>query len=303
MASLENKGQEITGLQSMTGHGRAQQTLDCLCIEAEVRSVNNRFLKVTYKLNESLAFLENHIEGLVREKIRRGSVHVSLRLSGAANLNAHKVSVASLKSYIDQARQATEYADLIKIDLGTALQLPGVLIPNEGPEPEKVTSLALSTVGQALEHLNRMRKVEGDQMAKELIDAIADVRELTEQIETRAPSVLVDYRKRLEARVKSALSDLLPSVGEIDVLREVVQFSDRSDIREEIVRLKSHLDQFLDTIRQRDSQGRRLDFLTQEIARETNTIGAKANDSTIAHQVVSIKTIVEQIRELVQNVE
>lgn len=303
MSSLENIGRHLTGLQSMTGHGRAQQTIDGLSIEAEVRSVNNRFIKVTYKLHESLVFLENQLEALVREKIRRGSVHVALRFSGSVNVNANKVSVSTLKSYIDQARQATEYSDLVKIDLGTALQLPGVLIPNEGPEPDKVTSLALATVGQALEHLNRMRKVEGDQMAKELVDAVASVRVLTEEIESRAPNVLADYRKRLEARVKSALSELLPSVGDIDVLREVVQFSDRSDIREEIVRLKSHLDQFLDTIHQRDSQGRRLDFLTQEIARETNTIGAKANDSTIAHHVVSIKTIVEQIRELVQNVE
>jgi uncharacterized protein (TIGR00255 family) len=103
--------------------------------------------------------------------------------------------------------------------------------------------------------------------------------------------------------VRTALSELVPSVGEIDLLREVIQFTDRSDIREEIVRLKSHLDQFVEAVSARDSQGRRMDFLTQEIGRETNTIGAKANDAAIAHLVVAIKTTVEQIRELVQNVE
>ncbi|MFN6401814.1 MAG: YicC/YloC family endoribonuclease [Planctomycetota bacterium] len=293
----------MAGLLSMTGHGRALQSSEGLSIEAEVRSVNNRFLKVTYKLHESLGYLENQIESLVREKLRRGSVHVLIRASGTANLSANKVSVATLKSYIDQARKAMEFPDLMKVELGTALQLPGVLIPNEGPDPEKVTNLTLSTVSQALDQLNRMRKVEGDQMAKEFMDVIGKVQCLSREIETRAPVVLSDYRKRLESRVKSALEELVPSIGEIDVLREVVQFSDRSDIREEIVRLNSHLQQFLTTIDQQDSQGRRLDFLTQEIARETNTIGAKANDATIAHQVVAIKTAIETVRELVQNVE
>jgi len=295
----------MTGLQSMTGHGRAQQTDDGLSLEAEVRSVNNRFLKVTYKLHESLSFLENQIEGLVREKVRRGSVHVTLRLSGGADAMANKVSESTLKSYLDQVRSGVGNGSgyTIVVELGSALQLPGVLLPNRGPEPEKLTALALSTIGQALDELNRMRQIEGGQMAKELIEAASKVRAISGQIEARAPNVLIDYRKRLESRVRSALAEMLPTVGEIDVLREVVQFSDRCDIREEIVRLYSHLDQFLGALSDRESQGRRLDFLIQEIARETNTIGAKANDATIAHGVVSIKTTVEQMRELVQNVE
>jgi uncharacterized protein (TIGR00255 family) len=292
----------MTGLQSMTGHGRAQQTEEGLWIEAEVRSVNNRFLKVTYKLHESLGFLENQIEGLVREKVRRGSVHVALRVTGGSAGMASMVSVSTLKSYLDQTRSVA-FLGGISIELGSVLQLPGVLLPNPGPEPEKLTALAFSTINQALDDLNRMRQIEGGQMAKELIEAATNVRGISAQIELRAPNVLIDYRKRLESRVRSALAEMLPTVGEIDVLREVVQFSDRCDIREEIVRLHSHLDQFLGALNEKDSQGRRLDFLIQEIARETNTIGAKANDATIAHGVVSIKTTVEQMRELVQNVE
>lgn len=292
----------MTGLQSMTGHGRAQQSSDSLSIEAELRSVNNRFLKVSYKLHDGLGFLETQLESLIREKLRRGSVHVVIRVSGSAGLSASSVCQETLRSYLEQARKAG-LGDAIQIELGSVLQLPGVLIPSEGLDPDKVTAIVLSTLGQALEQLNRMRKIEGEQMSRELVDAIGKVRKLAQQIEARAPEVVADYRRRLESRVKSALSDLLPTVGHVDILREVVQFSDRCDIREEIVRLNSHLDQFLESIRDQESQGRRLDFLTQEIARETNTIGAKANDATIAHQVVAIKTIVEQIRELVQNVE
>lgn len=293
----------MLGLVSMTGHGRAQQTSDALAIDVEVRSVNNRFLKVTAKLHESLSFLEPQIESTVRDKVRRGTVHVSIRVSGAANLSAQKVCLQTLKSYIDQTYRPLLPTVLISVELGSVLQLPGVLVPSEGTDPEKVAGLVLSTLEKALEDLNRMRKIEGEQMAKELLEAIANVAQRVDEIEQRAPNVVSDYRKRLESRVRAALSDLVPSVGEIDLLREVIQFSDRSDIREEIVRLKSHLDQFVETVRAKDSQGRRLDFLTQEIGRETNTIGAKANDSAIAHLVVAIKTIVEQIRELVQNVE
>ena len=294
----------MTGLQSMTGHGRAQQVDEGLSIDAEVRSVNNRFLKVTYKLHESLAFLENQIEGLVREKVRRGSVHVTLRLSGGAVAMANRVSESTLKSYLDQVvRSVGVQGYLISIELGSILQLPGVLLPNPGSEPEKLTALALSTLGQALDNLNRMRQIEGQQMGKELTESAAKVRAISDQIEARAPHVLIDYRKRLEARVRSALAEMLPTVGEIDVLREVVQFSDRCDIREEIVRLYSHLEQFHSALGDKESQGRRLDFLIQELARETNTIGAKANDATVAHGVVSIKTTIEQMRELVQNVE
>jgi uncharacterized protein (TIGR00255 family) len=294
----------MTGLQSMTGHGRAQQIEEGLSIDAEVRSVNNRFLKVTFKLHESLAYLENQIEGLVREKVRRGSVHVTLRLSGGSAAMANKVSESTLKSYLDQVRSSVGRDGYqIVIELGSALQLPGVLLPNPGPEPEKLTALALSTIGQALDDLNRMRQIEGQQMGKELTESAAKVRAISDQIEARAPNVLIDYRKRLESRVRSALAEMLPTVGEIDVLREVVQFSDRCDIREEIVRLHSHLEQFHGAVSDKESQGRRLDFLIQEIGRETNTIGAKANDATIAHGVVSIKTTIEQMRELVQNVE
>jgi len=217
---------------------------------------------------------------------------------------ANKVSESTLKSYLDQVRSGVGRDGYqIVIELGSALQLPGVLLPNPGPEPEKLTALALSTIGQALDDLNRMRQIEGQQMGKELTESAAKVRAISDQIEARAPNVLIDYRKRLESRVRSALAEMLPTVGEIDVLREVVQFSDRSDIREEIVRLHSHLEQFHGAVSDKESQGRRLDFLIQEIGRETNTIGAKANDATIAHGVVAIKTTIEQMRELVQNVE
>ena len=123
------------------------------------------------------------------------------------------------------------------------------------------------------------------------------------QVESRALSVVDEYRRRLESRVRSALSDLGHTAVELDLLREVLQYSDRCDIREELVRLECHLEQFRKSMQMQDPQGRRLDFLIQELFREVNTIGSKANDATMAHDVVTIKTVIEQMRELIQNVE
>ena len=140
-------------------------------------------------------------------------------------------------------------------------------------------------------------------MGFELRNILAKVTSWCREIENRAPGVLVDYRRRLEGRVRSTLTELGHATAEVEVLREVVLFSDRSDIREEVVRLSSHLEQVGTAIQDKESQGKRLDFLIQEMVRETNTIGFKANDSAISHFVVEIKTAIEQMREIVQNVE
>jgi uncharacterized protein (TIGR00255 family) len=191
----------------------------------------------------------------------------------------------------------------VSAEIGSLLNLPGVLVPGNLRDDNSVLALTIEAVSEALRDLNRMRQVEGQAMADQLRLLVTEVRGLRDSIELRAPSVLTDYRKRLEGRVRTALSELGHTTSELDLLREVLQFSDRCDIREELVRLASHLDRFEETLSGGDSQGRRLDFLIQEIFRETNTIGAKANDATIAHSVVNIKTSVEQMRELVQNVE
>lgn len=292
----------------MTGQGRATRSRDGMEIEAEVRSVNNRFLKVTFKLSEVLQPFELAIEGAVREQVKRGSVHVAVRITGAGEAQAATVSTSVLQQYLDQVQPVFHSRNQwipsgLIAELGSILNLPGVLVPGSLRDDSSVLALTLDVVSEALRELNKMRQVEGQAMADQLRLLIAEVRGLRDSIELRAPNVLTEYRKRLEGRVRTALNELGHSASELDLLREVLQFSDRCDIREELVRLASHLDRFEETLSGGDSQGRRLDFLIQEIFRETNTIGAKANDATIAHCVVNIKTSVEQMRELVQNVE
>ena len=291
-------------IYSMTGQGRAKLAVDGMEIEAEVRSVNNRFLKVTFKLTDPLSPFELAMENLVREHLKRGSVHVFVRYSGTGQSQSASINTDLLEHYLRQTIQAVKKTGyLLTLELGSVLNLPGVLAPGNVADESALSELTLKTLSAALLDLNKMRQTEGNAMGRQLLELIRFVRDLRGQIEVRAPEVIVEYRKRLESRVRMALNDLGHSADELDILREVLQFSDRCDVREELVRLSSHLDRFEEALEGAESQGRRLDFLIQEIFRETNTIGAKANDATIAHYVVSIKTSVEQMRELVQNVE
>lgn len=288
----------------MTGQGRAKLAVEGMEIEAEVRSVNNRFLKVTFKLTEPLSPFELAMENLVREHLKRGSVHVFVRYAGTGQSQTAAINTDLLQHYLSQTIEAVrKTGQLLTLELGSVLNLPGVLVPGNMADDGALSDLTLKTLTAALLDLNRMRQTEGNAMGRQLVELVRSVRELRGQIETRAPEVIAEYRKRLESRVRTALNDLGHSADELDILREVLQFSDRCDVREELVRLSSHLDRFEEALDGAESQGRRLDFLIQEIFRETNTIGAKANDATISHYVVSIKTSVEQMRELVQNVE
>ena len=291
-------------IYSMTGQGRAKLAVDGMEIEAEVRSVNNRFLKVTFKLTDPLSPFELAMENLVREHLKRGSVHVFVRYSGTGQSQSASINTDLLEHYLRQTIQAVKKTGYpLTLELGSVLNLPGVLAPGNVADESALSELTLKTLSAALLDLNKMRQTEGNAMGRQLLELVRLVRDLRGQIEMRAPEVIVEYRKRLESRVRMALNDLGHSADELDILREVLQFSDRCDVREELVRLSSHLDRFEEALEGAESQGRRLDFLIQEIFRETNTIGAKANDATIAHYVVSIKTSVEQMRELVQNVE
>jgi len=291
-------------IYSMTGQGRAKLAVEGMEIEAEVRSVNNRFLKVTFKLTEPLSPFELAMENLVREHLKRGSVHVFVRYAGTGQSQTAAINTDLLQHYLSQTIEAVrKTGQLLTLELGSVLNLPGVLVPGNMADDGALSDLTLKTLTAALLDLNRMRQTEGSAMGRQLGELVRSVRELRGQIETRAPEVIAEYRKRLESRVRTALNDLGHSADELDILREVLQFSDRCDVREELVRLSSHLDRFEEALDGAESQGRRLDFLIQEIFRETNTIGAKANDATISHYVVSIKTSVEQMRELVQNVE
>jgi len=288
----------------MTGHGQAASRHGDIAIDIEIRTVNNRFLKVNSKISDVVSAVEPQIEGVVREYLKRGSISVSIRVNQAGQNNAATVNQSTLENYIRQSKAIADRLGIVfHYDLGQLLVLPGVLESARQQDDEPLNEVVRATLKTALQDLHSMRLREGEAMARQFFVSLDQIQSWKEQIELRAPAVIAEYRSKMEQRIRTTLATLGHQADELDLLREVLVFADRCDVSEEITRLASHLVQFRSAIDHSESQGRRLDFLIQELFREVNTIGSKANDSQISQLVVSIKTTIEQMRELVQNVE
>jgi uncharacterized protein (TIGR00255 family) len=295
-------------LCSMTGYGEASYQSDNLHVSIELRSVNNRYLKVTLRSGEPYNLLEPEFEKVIRRAARRGTIQVHLRCQRQFSAQDFQINAVALQSYVRQLRELAGtlgLADHGQALLGQVLALPGVV-----PEPataafamEEEWPLIEKVLEQALERLQAMRQEEGRAMAQELLQMRDHIAAQLELIRAQVPRVAVLYRDRLFERVRSLLSEHDVQIDRSDLIKEVAIFAERSDIAEEVVRLASHLEQFQEIVNEPESAGRKLEFLTQEMFRETNTIGSKASDVEISRHVVEIKGTLEKIRELVQNVE
>jgi uncharacterized protein (TIGR00255 family) len=291
-------------LLSMTGHGQASMRHGDISIDVEIRTVNNRFLKVVSKVSDIVSAIDPQIEGVVRDYLKRGSINVFVRVSQSGRNNASTVNQSTLENYVSQAKLISEKLGIEpSFELGQLLLLPGVLESTRQADDEELLAVVREALNNAILDLQAMRAREGHAMALQFEVLLDQIREWKSQVEARAPIVISEYRTKFEQRIRTSLANLGHQVEELDLLREVLVFADRCDVSEEITRLGSHLTQFQSTLAHAESQGRRLDFLIQELFREANTIGSKANDSLISQFVVSIKTTIEQMRELVQNVE
>lgn len=291
-------------LLSMTGHGESSKRMGGFSIDVEIRTVNNRFLKLITKLSEFAAPLESELEGMVRDFLKRGSVSLYVRVSSSDFEQSAFVNQPVLQAYLRAAKEAADALFLpFQPDISGFMNLPGVLdTPKPGDNPELEQGIR-EVCRSALEDLQAMRKAEGEAMASKFRDYMLELRSLRQAIVQRVPQVIADYQNKLEQRVRTACESRGLELESSEFLREVALFCDKADVSEELTRLDSHFLQFETVLQAPESQGRKLDFLIQELGRETNTIGSKANDAEISVCVVSMKTILEQIRELVQNVE
>lgn len=288
----------------MTGHGQATKQHRDYAIDVEIRTVNNRYLKIVAKISDVVSALEPQLDSIVREFLKRGSVTVSVRVQQVGQSNASRINQKTLEDYLSQSKWVTDRLGIqFQYDLGQLLALPGVLESERQQDDNQLLEVVRSAVQAALTDLQGMRSREGEAMRLQFVELLSQIDSNKSLIEQRAPAVVGEYRTKLENRIRSGLAHLGHEVSEVDLLREVLVYADRCDVSEEITRLASHLTQFQAALSNSESQGRRLDFLIQELFRETNTIGSKANDSQVSQLVVSIKTAIEQMRELVQNVE
>lgn len=285
----------------MTGHGQALVQNSQVRVLAEVRSVNNRFLKTSINCDLDVNH-QSRLESLLKQYVSRGSVNLKVKSQFLETGESFKLNELVLRSYWLQLSEIAGNAQ--SINLESLLQLPGVVEDSVGDgHSETVWPTVEQAVSQALQKLTEMRAQEGAVMQANMLENCQEITDHLEKIEALAPQVIKNYSQKLAERINNMLAKHDVSVQPADVIREVGIFADRVDISEETVRLKSHVQQFHVISEMKQSNGRKLDFLVQEMLRETNTIGSKANDAEIASHVVSIKTAIERIREMVQNVE
>jgi uncharacterized protein (TIGR00255 family) len=279
-------------------------------VSVEVRAVNNRHLKLTVRGSDPYPLYESELEKVVRRHVRRGTLHVHVRVERQGQSAVPALNASALAEYLKQIRAACDEAgtpEFVAPLLSGALALPGVAPESAraggGSPPDDEWPLVEKTLDAALAKLNQMRREEGKAMAAELLAHHRTIAEHLAAVRELLPTVVSDYRQRLLERVRQAVADAGVVLSAESIIREVALFADRTDVSEEVTRLTSHLEQFGELVRKGEEAGRKLEFVIQEMGRETNTIGSKAGDVAISRHVFEVKATLEKLRELVLNVE
>jgi uncharacterized protein (TIGR00255 family) len=289
-------------LRSMTGFGAAAGAAAGRALRVEIRAVNHRHLQVKTRLSPEVLGLEAEIEALVRKRLRRGMVHLSIQTERASTGIEAAIDVAAAERYRSVlAELSLRFGGGGAIPVETVLALPGVIAAAAETEIADAKPV-LKLVGRALDELEAMRAAEGAAIAADLKKNAAAIAKLVAKIEKRAPRVVREHHAALAKRAGELLGDS-SAIDAKDLARELALLADKLDVSEEIERLKSHMEQLARFLAEDGDVGRKLDFLVQEIFREANTIGSKCSDAPIAHVVVDVKTHIERLREQVQNVE
>ncbi len=290
-------------IKSMTGYGRGESQVEGYHILVELKSVNNRFLEVCVKMPRQIIFLEDPVKKQVQTALSRGrvDVFVSLEVTGEKKpiLNVDNELALAYYNLLLQLAEITGIAPVI--DLRTLATFNGVITQEKEEDLTVLTGPLQMAVHEALKSLMAMRIAEGGETADELKRQVSTILELRQKIAEFAPAVVTDYRDKLKIRITELMDSLEPDPQRI--AQEVSFFADKADITEELIRLQSHCNQFVKALHSEDAVGRKLEFILQEMNREVNTIGSKANDLSISQLVIDAKSGIEKIREQIQNIE
>ncbi|MDO5717942.1 MAG: YicC/YloC family endoribonuclease [Tissierellia bacterium] len=292
-------------IKSMTGYGRGVSSNEILRITADIKSVNNKYLDIQVKMPYYLMFLEDKIKKIIKNRVSRGRVEVYIK---DEKLSEAKSDIIVDKLIADRMKNAL---DELKKDIGIneEIKLEHILLNNEILEfrpkeldQDLVETIIYEAVTAAADGLLDMRKIEGEELYDSLKENIKSISEGVKIIEQRSPLMIEEYREKLRLRTEELIDDY-SKYDEDKLNSEVVFFAERSDIEEEIVRIKSHIVQFTNNLNTEIAVGRKLDFITQEMNREINTISAKSNDLVIKDEVINIKSMIDKLKEQVQNIE
>ena len=290
----------------MTGFGEAAGEVDGIVYTLEIKAVNNRYLKLYLRLPEMASFCQETIEKLLRKNIRRGSINYSLFMKNVSGRPLFDVDQNVINDYIVKLKSIAEANNLqCKIDLAQLLTLPAVIQPAapDDSQAETIKQAVLELTAQAIEKLKEMRVCEGESIAADLIADCDVIKEKLRMIGDRCPVVIQEYHDKLQKRAQQLTAEAQLNIDEQVLIREIAVFAERSDITEEVNRLDSHINQLRQLCESDQNAGRKLDFISQEMLREANTIASKASDTQISQWVIDIKCAVDRIKEQVQNIE
>ena len=304
IGSVAENREEKNVIKSMTGYGRAKEILNKRDITVEVRSVNNRYLDCTVKMPRMYSFAEDAIKQHVQQVISRGKVDVFITVdASAADVAKVTVNRELAAQYASALQELAEVAGTSSAVTPEQLaRFPDVLTVTKADEDLETVSADICTVlDDALAAYNAMRAVEGTKLAEDIGNRLTNIENYTSQVEERSPQTVAEYRAKLTARMQEVLQST--TIDEQRILTEAAIYADKVAVDEETVRLRSHVAQLRTMIASDEPMGRKMDFLIQEVNRESNTIGSKCNDVAIAQVVVGLKAEVEKMREQVQNVE
>lgn len=291
-------------MKSMTGYGKGEASNESRKVTIEIKSVNNRFLDINTRFPKSLSYVEDTVKKQIQEVVKRGTldVYYTYEVTGDTD-KVVEADIPLAGEYLAAMRTVKDELGLPDdITAMSVLRMPDVLTVTAAEDDrEEIKALFEKAAKEAVASLDAMRVIEGSSAKTDLAKLVGNIITSLKSVITRAPLVVVDYRDKLSKRIAELLDQ--PAVDETRIATEVAVFADKCDINEEISRLTSHIDQFTKALESGEPQGRRLDFLSQEMNREINTMGSKANDLELSKLVIEMKNELEKIKEQIRNVE
>ena len=290
-------------IKSMTGYGKSSLSINLREYQVEVKTVNHKYIDTNIRLPRSISYLEDDIRKLITSKLKRGKVDVLITFENFnKDDNEIKINKELAKMYIDSFKDLAQEENLsTNIDVTEITKLPDVVIVKSNIDEEQIKSELLQVVENAVNNLIEMRQSEGNRISGDILAKISQIEEKNEEIFGLSTGLIREYVVKLETRIKEILKT--EELDKSRLMQEIVIYADKCSVEEEVTRLRSHISQLREIIKSKEPTGKKMDFLIQEMNRETNTIGSKANNLEITNRVIDIKTILEDIREQVQNIE
>ena len=290
-------------VKSMTGYGKGSLSINSREYQVEVKTVNHKYIDINIKMPRIISYLEEDIRKLVASKIKRGKVDIFISFDNySKDGNDIRINTELAKIYIDNLKKLAEEENIsANIEVTEITRLPDVLTIKSNLDEDKIKEELLQTAEDAIEQLISMRQAEGTRISRDILAKIAEIEGKKQQIFELSTGLIEEYVVKLEARIKELLKT--EELDKTRLMQEVVIYADKCSVEEEITRLTSHIEQLRNLINTEEPSGKKMDFIIQEMNRETNTIGSKSNNLEITNRVVDIKTILEDVREQIQNIE